>query len=620
MALIDCPLRGQALLVRCFLLFMIVVLALPAHAQAPQRRLAVLQFAVAKGLEIDRETFSARVQNAARRASPELFVMTQANIETLVRAQGKSLEQCEGQCAVDTGKLIGADLVIGGRISSIGRTYAISMQMYDTASGELTGGEDVSARTEDELLNALEGAAAKLVSSLGTAAPPEQAKAPEQATAAAGPAKGMLKVVSAPSGAKVSIDGDAVGATPLTLKREVGTYVVSIEIAGYAPVSRQVELAAGKAAVVSETLMQAAGYIDVTVAPEAAARAASVTVDGKAAGAGKQGPYKVGKHAVRAEAAGYRAAEQQTGVDNGGIAQVALTLEALPGKLLLSVNVEAECSAGGAKVSASPEGVTKLEAPAGSARVTCRAEGHDDASADVEVSPGRAQAVKLTLKRASAEAGGQGGTEPKSGLRFVSIPAGSFQYQGERSVSVKAFKLGETDVTVAAYARCVSASACTAPPTKNAEGNWKTGRDDHPVNCVDWNQSTTFCKWIGGRLPTEEEWEYVASGGSEGRTYPWGSEEPGARACWDGEGSDLGNGNRKTTCAVGSHKGADSKWGLHDLSGNVWQWTSSDYNASQKVLRGGSWLKNSPEYLRARFRYRSEPSDRDGGIGFRCVL
>lgn len=118
----------------------------------------------------------------------------------------------------------------------------------------------------------------------------------------------------------------------MTLKREAGTYIVSVELPGHAPVTRQVELAAGKAVMVNEALLQAAGYIDISIAPEAAARAASVSVDGKASGAGKQGPYKLGKHAVRAEAPGFRAAEAQATVDNGGTAQVSLTLDALPGK------------------------------------------------------------------------------------------------------------------------------------------------------------------------------------------------------------------------------------------------------------------------------------------------
>lgn len=134
------------------------------------------------------------------------------------------------------------------------------------------------------------------------------------------------------------------------------------------------------------------------------------------------------------------------------------------------------------------------------------------------------------------------------------------------------------------------------------------------------NQATAFCKWIGGRLPTEEEREYVASGGSEGRTYPWGNDEPGARACWNGEGNELGTGSRKSTCPVGSYKVGDSKWGAHDLAGNVWEYTSSDYDSSHKVLRGGSWYLGHAEYHRARYRRRDDAKNWPSHVGFRCGL
>ena len=216
-----------------------------------------VEFEVQQGLEIDRRTFSARLQNAARRAAPDLFVMTQANIETLVRAAGKTLAQCEGQCAVDTGKLIGADLVITGRIARVGRTFVISMQMYDTAKGELIAGEDVESKTEDDLLKVSAEATERLLVSLSGG---QSAAAPAAAGAASPPlpapmrghaAQGTIKVVSNPAGAKVAIDGDAVGATPLTVKRDAGTYVVSVELSGYAPVSRQIEIAARKTAVMN---------------------------------------------------------------------------------------------------------------------------------------------------------------------------------------------------------------------------------------------------------------------------------------------------------------------------------------------------------------------------------
>lgn len=211
-------------------------------------------------------------------------------------------------------------------------------------------------------------------------------------------------------------------------------------------------------------------------------------------------------------------------------------------------------------------------------------------------------------------------TEPKSGLVFVSIPGGQFQYQGAKPTSVNPFLFGEGPVTIEAWTWCFKAGACSAPGTGD-RCNWKSDRAGHPINCVNHKQATSFCRWIGGRLPTEQEREFVATGG-EGRRYPWGTAEPGARACWDGEGSDLGQGRRKGTCYVGSYKDGDSKWGLHDLAGNVWEWTSSDYSEdhTNKVVRGANFQANDESELFGVRRRSRDPNNRTDYIGLRCAL
>ena len=387
-------------------LAVLVLLAAPVRAE--RQKVAVLEFEIAKGLEIDRTYFSDKVRGSIQDRVPQLFVMTRESTEVLLKQYGKTLADCTGECEVETGRKLGADFVVSGRITKVGSRLALTMRLHATASGELLKTAEALAKDTDALVDATGGAVATLL----------------------GPLVGEARP---------------------------------------APPTRP-----------------------------------------------------------------------------------------------------------------SPASVPHRARP--------------DASENSSVS-----------------------IEPKSRLRFVSIPAGTFQYQGERQISVSAFQMGETDVTVAAYAKCVAAGACTDPKTGVA-CNWKTGRDDHPINCVDWNQATVFCKWIGARLPTEEEWEYVASGGSEARTYPWGNEEPGARACWDGEGNDLGKDNRKTTCPVGSHKAGDSRWGLHDLAGDVSEWTSSDYDSSSKVFRGGSWGVDGPGGLRARLRLGYRPSLTLVDVGFRCEL
>jgi len=205
--------------------------------------------------------------------------------------------------------------------------------------------------------------------------------------------------------------------------------------------------------------------------------------------------------------------------------------------------------------------------------------------------------------------GGDGSAPPG----MVSIPAHTFADGGV----IAAFYMDKTEVTVSAYAACVGASKCTAANTTTYCNAGVAGRDNHPINCVDWDQSTAYCGWAGKRLPTEEEWQYAADT-ADGRVYPWGNATPDTQLCWNGPGNTLGQGNRTSTCAVGSFPTGDSPFGLSDMSGNVWEWTSSAYDSQTRVLRGGGWDDGSPSVVRAAYRAGRAPSNRYNNLGFRC--
>ncbi|MBW2699672.1 MAG: formylglycine-generating enzyme family protein [Deltaproteobacteria bacterium] len=178
----------------------------------------------------------------------------------------------------------------------------------------------------------------------------------------------------------------------------------------------------------------------------------------------------------------------------------------------------------------------------------------------------------------------------------------------------------KSEVTVAQYRACVKAGRCTKPKTKSDSKyyNWGYGdRDKHPINGVDWNQAKSFCKWAGGRLPTEKEWEAEASNKGS-REYPWGgAKSTCARVVMKEGGYGCG---RDSTWPVCSKASGNSVSGLCDMGGNVWEWNSSWYDSTKKtrVVRGGSWDFDDTEFFRASNRDRLNPSYRYNSIGLRC--
>jgi sulfatase modifying factor 1 len=132
--------------------------------------------------------------------------------------------------------------------------------------------------------------------------------------------------------------------------------------------------------------------------------------------------------------------------------------------------------------------------------------------------------------------------------------------------------------------------------------------DQLPVESVDWAQAGEYCKAIGGRLPTEKEWEYAARAGTTGARYSsldavaWYTSNSGG-----------------TTHPVGLKLA--NAFGLYDMLGNVWEWTAnnSDSDAGYRVIRGGAWNYRATE-LRVTYRGGARASSRDDtSIGFRCV-
>lgn len=198
-------------------------------------------------------------------------------------------------------------------------------------------------------------------------------------------------------------------------------------------------------------------------------------------------------------------------------------------------------------------------------------------------------------------------------------------------VSIRTFEIARNEVTVGQYRKCVQAGACTEPAT-DKYCNWdEKDREQHPINCVDWDQATAYAKWVGGRLPTEAEWEFAARG-TTGNKWPWGTSEATCRYAVISDGGD-GCG-RERTWPVCSKASGNTPEGICDMSGNVLEWVQDTYHErytnapsdgsawidddKYRMTRGGSWY-SEPRMARATVRVHYEPAKHLGTVGFRVA-
>ncbi len=203
------------------------------------------------------------------------------------------------------------------------------------------------------------------------------------------------------------------------------------------------------------------------------------------------------------------------------------------------------------------------------------------------------------------------------------------------------FKMDVHEVTNAEYATCVGDGDCTAPSNSSSatRGSYygNSSYNNFPVIYVDWSQATDYCTWAGKRLASESEWEFAARGGLSEKRYPHGDSlscsdanygrQNSSYDCWDYAG--LAN----DTHQVESYNA--NGYGLHDMAGNVWEWTNDWYldtyysispvnnppgpgSGTYRMVRGASWY-DTPSMLSVAHRYGNNPANRDDDKGFRCA-
>ncbi len=133
-----------------------------------------------------------------------------------------------------------------------------------------------------------------------------------------------------------------------------------------------------------------------------------------------------------------------------------------------------------------------------------------------------------------------------------------------------------------------------------------------PVVHVSWTDARAYCEWAGGRLPTEDEWEFAARG-TDRRAFPWGDEWDATRLR-DVHAAGVG------LEAVGSHPTGATPEGLLDLAGSVWEWTSTTSGEGERrIFKGGSWMDRIPAYFRSAAFAEDAPDYSSISLGFRCA-
>ena len=197
----------------------------------------------------------------------------------------------------------------------------------------------------------------------------------------------------------------------------------------------------------------------------------------------------------------------------------------------------------------------------------------------------------------------------------------------QRKVYLGAYYMDIYEVTNMQYKEFVDATG-SRPPVHWGGGEISAGRENDPVTHVNWYDAGRYCLWKGKRLPTEAEWEKGARG-TDGRDYPWGNDFDPMKA----NTGDTGIGD---LAPVGRFEAGKSPYGIHDMSGNVWEWTadwykpypgstymSKDYGEKYKVLRGSSWGGVGhyafSYFYRTSYRLYINPEGNYPDAGFRCI-
>jgi formylglycine-generating enzyme required for sulfatase activity len=236
---------------------------------------------------------------------------------------------------------------------------------------------------------------------------------------------------------------------------------------------------------------------------------------------------------------------------------------------------------------------------------------------------------------------------PKDELLYSWIPPGKFKMgcipgdkdclkdefpQHEVQIT-KGFWMTSTEVTFLSYQKFAERTSHEPPQKTKVNDNGR--RTDVPVTNITWTDAADYCKWAGGRLPTEAQWEYAARGGKADQKYPWGDK-------FDPKKANSFDSDRKKFFELVPVTlfGSGNGFNLHDMVGNASEWVSDFYDAAyfaapgsavdpqgppaavervERVVKGGAF-NGAAKHLRLSVREHKNPAKAENTTGFRCVV
>ena len=221
----------------------------------------------------------------------------------------------------------------------------------------------------------------------------------------------------------------------------------------------------------------------------------------------------------------------------------------------------------------------------------------------------------------------------RDGATVIRVPGGAYRkrpYEGDGTtleptdVEVASYFIDKYEVTNAQYARFLNADddarAFVNAKVKGLTFDGKRwgaapGLENHPVTAMNGHGALAYARWVGGDLPTPDQWE-KAAGGVEGRLYPWGTDAPDARH------ANFGRPGLRGTLPVGSHPVGASPYGCLDMAGNVYErcWMRRGDSKLPIMIKGGSWLSPHPINLRVLDMCVQGMPHAEASVGFRCVM